>query len=238
MPKIKCTCFFCGAEVYKYPADIKRTRLSFCSPDCHYAYARSKRPVVVCIQCGTAINRCPSAINSNEFNFCSNACYGAYTKSLRPPLTCAHCGAAISRTPSQVKNPLANFCSRACRNAHRRVGHITPKGYRRIRVNGKYAAEHRHVMEQHLGRKLSRSEDVHHENRHRADNSLSNLVVKEHSVHTREHNPLSFDIETAKAMRAEGLSFNKISKALGVVHSTVISAFIRRGLHVPKAKHV
>src|SRR3990167_2296295 len=38
------------------------------------------------------------------------------------------------------------------------------KGYKIITVNGDYILEHRHIMEQHLGRKLNPSEIIHHIN--------------------------------------------------------------------------
>jgi hypothetical protein len=58
---------------------------------------------------------------------------------------------------------------------------ITSNGYRRIRVNGGtrwlWALEHRYVMEQHLGRKLTKDESVHHKNGDKLDNQLSNLEL-------------------------------------------------------------
>ena len=59
-----------------------------------------------------------------------------------------------------------------------------PDGYLLIRIKKKYRLAHRHIMEEHLGRKLMRKEQVHHINGNRADNRIENLMllgIKEHS---------------------------------------------------------
>jgi hypothetical protein len=67
----------------------------------------------------------------------------------------------------------------------------TQDGYiERYEGDGKYATrqlEHRLVMEMMLGRKLSRSEVVHHLNGNKVDNRIENLEVMSLSDHSRLH---------------------------------------------------
>ena len=53
----------------------------------------------------------------------------------------------------------------------------TDAGYIEIHVGGRWQLEHRHVVEQHIGRKLKRSEVVHHINERKGDNRPQNLMV-------------------------------------------------------------
>lgn len=49
---------------------------------------------------------------------------------------------------------------------------------------GKYVFEHRLVMEKHLGRYLTKDEDVHHIDGDRTNNDISNLELFDHGKHT------------------------------------------------------
>lgn len=59
--------------------------------------------------------------------------------------------------------------------------------YKRQFVNGQNCLEHRIIMEKYLGRKLKRTEHVHHINGNKLDNRIENLIVINASEHTRLH---------------------------------------------------
>lgn len=66
--------------------------------------------------------------------------------------------------PEPVRNPSGEGC-------------LTPQGYRIITVDGKTILEHRHVMQQVLGRPLRADEVVHHRDGQRARNTPDNLEL-------------------------------------------------------------
>ena len=59
--------------------------------------------------------------------------------------------------------------------------------YKAIKVNGKKVDEHRYIMEQALGRPLTRNEGVHHKNGDPRDNRLENLELMTRAEHGRLH---------------------------------------------------
>lgn len=122
------------------------------------------------------------------------------TQAIRP---CAFC-----RKPLPKKRK--SFCSAKCQAGHMhehrhgpnhpcyKGGGVTVHGYRRIYVRGKVVREHRYVMEQHLGRKLSRDEHIHHKDKNKLNNDIDNLEIVTKYDHKKKHHCKTFRDETHK----------------------------------------
>lgn len=87
-------------------------------------------------------------------------------------------------------------------------------------------------MENHIGRKLLRTEHVHHINEIKSDNRLENLSIIDESAHHREHVSPAFDIEQAKILYDSGIGYRKLSDIFGVARQNIRACFVRRGWHV------
>lgn len=120
--------------------------------------------------------------------------------------------------------------------------------YKAIRVNGVKKDGHRYIMEQYIGRKLTRYEVVHHKNGNKRDNRIENLEIMSLSEHTRIHKKgKNISIETKEKirksqigkpniscrklsdedvnklfeMKKQGFSYRKLSKIFGINHNSV-----------------
>lgn len=116
-------------------------------------------------------------------------------------VVCEVCEKKVQRTPYMLKRNKHHFCSRSCwdefngstkswrlpdghkRKDHR--GYIFVKSHNHPRANAHgRVAEHRLIMEEHVGRILESTEFVHHKNGIKDDNRIENLMIfrtnKEH----------------------------------------------------------
>jgi len=124
--------------------------------------------------------------------FCSMKCVSEHARSLRPEANriCRNCGTGFRTNPAYIarRNNSGLYCSRDCyvdySRSHGRPG-VDGAGY--LVKNGNRV--HRKIMEEYLGRKLDKSEHVHHINRDKTDNRIENLQLmsesEHHSLHSR-----------------------------------------------------
>ena len=125
--------------------------------------ARYQAYIKECLSCGKFFPeryRKPSGTNTGEY--CSKGCWYKSQKGR----TC----------------PWVRGSNHYAWKGGRKINHF---GYVDILMEdiGKYVLEHRHIMEQHLGRPLLPNEQVHHKNGIRDDNRIENLELwaKKHS---------------------------------------------------------
>lgn len=131
----------------------------------------------------------------------------------------------------------------------------TRKHYRGIKVNGKKIDYHRHIMQEHLGRELSRNEVVHHINGNKHDNRIENLKVMTRGEHARLHlagKPIPEEIIRKRTqsrlgvpnyscrkltdeqvrevfeLKEEGKSFRQIGRHFDISHTTIMDIYYGR----------
>jgi hypothetical protein len=85
--------------------------------------------------------------------------------------------------------------------------------YKKLSIKGKKIDEHRHMMQVHLGRKLTRYEVVHHEDEIKSHNEIGNFKVMSLSEHSRMHRiGKKFSTDTLKTLRNRGIETMHVNK--------------------------
>lgn len=114
-------------------------------------------------------------------------------KKQREKLNCKHCGKEFFFHHCELH--IRKYCSQRCHYDDRPKGkdHFNWRGGRQ-RHSGGYIMlapdrklEHRVMMEEKLGRKLSSGEIVHHINGDRTDNRIENLEIMTRAQHCHHH---------------------------------------------------
>ena len=109
---------------------------------------------------------------------------------------CVFCSKKMSREQYKMAWDFkqAKYCSHECyTNDNRGEKHANwtggikhrPDGYLRYGRTDQYI--HRVVLEEHLGRKLGRNEQVHHINGNPSDNRLKNLALTKNGFHRKTY---------------------------------------------------
>lgn len=165
-----------------FPVFDKHPKTKHCSFRCAFENRinvnNSRRP---CLGCGKNFyNR------KGKLKFCSIKCKLSNTDYSTPVYkNCLNCGKEYKIKKSREK--LTKFCSYKCMNKFKSATKKKMNGYIFWRENGKRIWEHRTIMEQFLGRKLSKNEIVHHKNNNRSDNRIENLQILNQSEHMNIH---------------------------------------------------
>lgn len=140
--------------------------------DCGMSYSTAN-----CRRCGAVFARAGA-----NHKFCSQACK-------RGTSTCTQCGGSF--VPKAHTKAL--FCSPECHYEYKTptgtaikdasTGYMIVKvppntpGSKRRSGRTRWMPEHRYVMQQHLGRPLTKNENVHHIDGNRENNAIENLEL-------------------------------------------------------------
>lgn len=112
---------------------------------------------------------------------------------------CIVCGKEFISTLWNIKKGGGKYCSHKCqctgknnpfwnggKTTHQRGYILVRKPNHPLSNSRGYVAEHRLVMEKHLGRYLDKDEVVHHINKNVKDNRIENLqLFKNHGTHLK-----------------------------------------------------
>lgn len=174
---VPVTCEVCLREEYVKPSRAKTYKT--CSRECmgvRLSRLLTNKESIVCCICGTAFNVKPSSVKRRKC--CSKMCAAEYRKQI-------YAGKGNPNYGNRGEKCAAWRGGRRMSN----YGYVLlhKPGHPNARPDG-YVFEHRYVMSEYLGRPLLASEDVHHKDGDKTNNSIENLQILSRSEHTKHHN--------------------------------------------------
>lgn len=198
-------CEYCGTEKqYKSPSLVKRFCSHKCSNRWKWEHVREKAQTITlkCPECQKQFQIPQSDYRVRMKHphdiFCSRECW---RQNVKPqPKKCLNCKKLFN--PKDTRN---DFCSPKCYQEYakttgcrKRTGFWMENGYKVIQINGKPVKEHRYIAELKIGRKLKRTEIVHHIDGNKTNNDPNNLEI----MTAREHSSLhrNKEISQGKAL--------------------------------------
>lgn len=141
----------------------------------------------------------PSGQPRRNFEYCGNKCSGI-SKKKGKEYPCDTCSKKFYVFNCRLVTHGKAFCSRKCygqwlsknnfagNHPRWKGGRFYHKeGYITLSIKGRRIFEHRYFMEQKIGRRLRRDEDIHHKNGIKDDNRIENLVLLTRSEHSKLH---------------------------------------------------
>lgn len=188
-------CKICDKAIPCYPSTYNKK--VYCSKECR---ERLKVIEVNCLYCNDLFKIAQSKYNKWGYRgkCCSDDCFKEYQTTLdqkvklKHTYKCDNCGKIFIKARNSKKY---KFCSQECSRYYMvgdkansyKGGTITTQGYKAIKIGNKYILEHRIIMEENIGRKLTRREQVHHIDGNKLNNDISNLDIIDISKHGRIH---------------------------------------------------
>lgn len=179
--RVKAECAHCGAEYLKRKDRVRSP--DFCCLSHRKQYNKKQREwrKRECLNCGAEFMPRVYQIKTGDGKYCSIPCSVRHAA-----IPAAHTPEANRKRVESLKN--SGFVHPSGREHHQFKETYIVKGYRHCTdERGRKILESRYLMQKHLGRELTNSEVVHHEDEDRLNNNIENLTVMTRSEHAREH---------------------------------------------------